>query len=254
MRFRRSFVALASALMAALVAADPPASAPAQPSTVVPVPRDENWIKRHEMLVARARQGGHELVFLGDSITEGWSGASPAGGSQVWRKFYGTRRAINLGIGGDRTQHVLWRLDHGLLDALAQAEPKSNVKAIVLMIGTNNSNGEDNTPEQIAEGVTAIVKRLRAELPRTKILLLAIFPRGEKPDAQREKNARASALAAKALCDDSMVKSMDIGPRFLAADGTLSTDIAPDLLHLSEKGYTIWAEAIEPVLADWLRP
>lgn len=230
-------------------AAAPPVAAPsaetpdAKPSTVVPVPREQEWWKqRHETIIAKAREGGATLAFLGDSITQGWEGE----GAEVWQKHYAPHKALNLGIGGDRTQHVLYRLEHGLLDALAQreqAEKANHLKAIVLMIGTNNSNSNDHTAEDIAAGIVAIVKTLREKLPQTKILLLAIFPRGEQPNPQREKNARASELAAK-IADGKMIHYLDIGAKFLGEGGTLSKEIMPDALHLSQRGYEIWADAI----------
>ena len=116
------------------------------------------------------------------------------------------------------------------------------------MIGTNNSNGDTNTAEEIGAGIEAIVKKLRAKLPETKVLILAVFPRGEKPSAQREKNAKASQIAARSA-DEKMVFYLDIGDKFLAADGTLSKEIMPDLLHLSPQGYEIWATSIEPLVA-----
>ena len=146
----------------------------------------------------------------------------------------------NLGIGGDKTQHVLWRLEHGNIDGI-------HPKLAVVMIGTNNS--KTNTAEEIAGGIKAIVEKLEEKLPDTKILLLAIFPRAEKPDAeQRETNTKASKLAS-SLADDKKVFYLDISDKFLSADGTLSRDIMPDLLHPNAKGYEIWAEAIEPTVA-----
>jgi beta-glucosidase len=188
----------------------------------------------------RLREGDVDLIFLGDSITQGWEGA----GKEVWEQLYGERRAVNLGFSGDRTQHVLWRLEHHPLKELA-ADGRRGPRLVVLMIGTNNSNGDDNTATEIGEGIRAIVTRLRQLLPRTKVLVLGIFPRGEKPDAQRAKNAEASALAAE-LADEEAVFYLDIGPRFLEGDGTLTREIMPDLLHLSPEGYRIWGEAIEP--------
>ena len=108
-----------------------------------PAPRgDQGWKDRQELLNKRAAEVGEkaQVIFLGDSITQGWEGE----GKEVWAKYYAHRNAVNLGIGGDRTQHVLWRLDNGNLNGL-------NPKAAVLMIGTNNSNGEDNSVEQIAD-------------------------------------------------------------------------------------------------------
>jgi len=210
-----------------------------EPGTVHPTPRPIAWWrKRVPQHLERARQGGVRVAMLGDSITEGWAGR----GKKVWDEFWAPRGAINLGASGGRTQHVLWRLDHGLLDALAGAQ--NDVRSVVLMIGTNNSNGRDATAAEIGYGIEAIVRRLRTRLPKAKVLLLAIFPRGEKPGAQRTKNAQASAQAAAAFAGDSMVVFRDIGARFLGADGTLSKDVMPDLLHLNEASYRTWAEAI----------
>lgn len=203
---------------------------------IKPVPREGGWMARHESFNKRVAEGNVDLLLIGDSITQGWEGA----GKDVWAKYYTPRHAVNLGIGGDRTQHVLWRLDNGNIKGI-------HPKAAVLMIGTNNSGS--NTPEQIAEGITAIVQKLRKDLPETKILLLAVFPRGaDKSDPRRQVNEATNAIISK-LDDGKMVYYLDIGPAFLADDGTLSKEIMPDLLHLSPKGYQIWAEAIEPKLA-----
>ena len=204
------------------------------PTTVQPVPRDGGWLQRHESFNDRVKQGHVDLLLIGDSITQGWEGA----GKDAWEKHYGKRNAVNLGIGGDRTQHVLWRLDHGNVDDISP-------KLAVLMIGTNNSNGADNTAEEIAAGIDAIVKKLRTKLPQTKVLILAIFPRGEKPNPQRDKNAQASTIVSK-LADNQSIYFLDIGEKFLEADGTLPKETMPDFLHLTPKGYEIWADAIEP--------
>ncbi len=216
---------------------------------VIPVPRDGNWMKRHESFNERVKQGNVDLIFIGDSITQGWEGA----GKNVWNEYYTKRNAVNLGIGGDRTQHVLWRLDHGNIDGI-------NPKLAVLMIGTNNSGS--NTSEQIAEGIKLIVEKLRTKLPNTKVLVLGIFPRadnfdaqknktekGTKDDAKRQVNERANEIVKK-LADNQTVFYLDIGPKFLEADGTLSREIMPDLLHLNEKSYRIWAESIEPKVKE----
>lgn len=210
-------------------------------SAVTPVARDgAEWVKRHESFNARVAQGNVDVIFIGDSITHGWEGA----GKDVWAKYYVKRNAVNLGIGGDRTQHVLWRLENGNIKGIAP-------KAAILMIGTNNSNGEDNTAEEIGDGITAIVHRLRSELPKTKVLILAIFPRGQQPSPQRDKNAAASEIA-RGLADGKMIHYMDIGAHFLDADGTLPKDIMPDYLHLTPVGYQFWAIAIEGKLREML--
>ncbi len=209
------------------------------PATAIPVPRNDSWwTQRNDQMNARVKQGNVDLLFIGDSITQGWEGAK-----DIWEKFYGKRNAVNLGIGGDQTQHVLWRLQNGNIKGIKP-------KAAVLMIGTNNSHGFP--PEQIAVGVKAIVEELRKDLPQTKVLVLAIFPRGpNKDDPLRQVVAKTNALIA-SIGDGKMVRFLDIGPKFLEKDGTLSKEIMPDLLHLSSKGYQIWAEAIEPAVAEMM--
>ncbi len=239
-------------LLAALIACFVPSFSWSQDKpndAVIPVPRDGNWMKRHESFNERVKQGNVDLIFIGDSITQGWEGA----GKNVWNEYYTKRNAVNLGIGGDRTQHVLWRLDHGNIDGI-------NPKLAVLMIGTNNSGS--NTSEQIAEGIKLIIEKLRTKLPNTKVLVLGIFPRadnldaqknkvekGTKDDAKRKVNEGANEIVKK-LADNKTVFYLDIGPKFLAADGTLSREVMPDLLHLNEASYRIWAESIEPKVKE----
>jgi lysophospholipase L1-like esterase len=209
------------------------------PETMVPKPRgsEGSWMDLHRQFVARARQGKVDLLFLGDSITQGWRGAP-----EVWKRFYGPRNAANFGIGGDRTQHVLWRILHGELEGI---EPK----VVVLMIGTNNAGSA--TADEIAQGITAIVQELRKQLPKTKVLLLGVFPRGEKPNPTRAKLEAVHAQIAR-LDDGAHVKFLDIGKSFLSQDGTISREIMPDFLHLSSKGYRIWADSMEPTLWSML--
>ncbi len=230
-RFLIAAALVAGLLPGLLLAQDKPNDA------IVPVPRAGGWMNRHNAFNDRVKQGNVDLIFIGDSITQGWEGAPPRGGKEVWNEFYGKRNAVNLGISGDRTQHVLWRLDNGNVEGIKP-------KLAVLMIGTNNSNS--NTSEQIAAGVKKIVEKLRTKLPETKVLVLAIFPRGaDKDDAKRKVNEGANTII-KSLADDKMVYFLDIGPKFLADDGTLSREVMPDLLHLNEKSYRTWAESIEP--------
>jgi len=230
---------LSLASLLALVASFTFAQEQKQPDTVVPVPRDANWMKRHDQINSRVKEGQVDLLFIGDSITQGWEGA----GAKVWKEFYEKRNARNLGIGGDRTQHVLWRLDNGNIDGIKP-------KLAVIMIGTNNSGS--NTSDEIAAGNEAIVKKLREKLPDMKILVLGIFPRGaDNNDAKRKINAGANEKIAK-LADNKNVFYLDIGPKFTADDGTLSKDVMPDLLHLNEKSYRTWAESIEPKVKELL--
>jgi beta-glucosidase len=208
-------------------------------SAITPEPKGARWMERHEKFNARVQQGNVDLIFIGDSITHGWEGE----GKNVWDRYYGHRNAVNLGIGGDRTQHVLWRLDHGNVDGIRP-------KVAVVMIGTNNS-GKRNTAAEIVDGVTAVVRKLREKLPRTKILLLDIFPRGEHFNEQRGQILQVNQ-ALRRLDDGAFVIFLPIGNHFVEADGSLSKEVMPDFLHLSEKGYGIWATAIEPTLASLL--
>jgi beta-glucosidase len=208
-------------------------------SAVTPVPQTEEWavewwIPRHEAVNKRLREGNVDLLFIGNSITHGWENI----GLEYWNKYYEPRNAVNMGFAGDRTQHVLWRLEHSDFENISP-------KLAILLIGTNNSNGRDNTAEEIADGIIKICKVLRSELPSTKILLLAIFPRDSIPTAQRQKNATASILASR-VADNRKICYLDINSYFLTDDGILTRDIMYDYLHPTEKGYRLWAEAIEP--------
>jgi beta-glucosidase len=196
-----------------------------------PEARDGAWMELHNAFVDRAKKGSIGLLFLGDSITQGW------GDNRVWKRYYGAREAVNFGIGGDRTQHVLWRLDNGEIDGI---QPK----VVVLMIGTNNIGS--NTTDEIAEGVKEIVRLLRSKLSASKILLLGVFPRGEKPGPVRDSVKEINDKIA--MLNGDMVTYLDIGSRFVEKDGTISREIMPDALHLSQKGYMIWADAIEPTV------
>ncbi len=243
---------------AAQAQAPAPAVKPAAPAVVMPpqppdVPAEKygkdgkinpDFIKKHESFVGIAKEGKAQLVFLGDSITAGWAG----NGKEVWAKAFGGYTPANFGIGGDRTQHVLWRIQNGELDGGIKP------KAAVLMIGTNNVGGD--SAESIAKGVTAIVKTIREKQPQAKILLLAVFPRGDKPTgklgAPNEKLKQVNAIISK-LDDGKNVFFLDIGEKFPQPNGALTPDIMPDFLHLSAAGYQIWADAIGPKLAELMK-
>lgn len=220
-----------------------------QHSAIKPVSRGGGWEKRHEKFVEMAKKGGVDVLFLGDSITDAWGGEGHrdnAPGSKLFAKEFVPLKTANFGIGGDRTQHVLWRLQNGELDGI---QPK----VVMLMIGTNNSNRTDNTAEEIADGVTAIVKEIHKRSPKTRVLLLAVFPRGPKPNAQREKIAKVNEIISKLDDGGKTVKYLDIGPKFLEKDGSLSKEIMPDYLHLSPKGYQIWTDNVKGPINELLK-
>jgi lysophospholipase L1-like esterase len=212
-------------------------------TAIIPVPRTGSSITNRQTLVlqrAKENPGDYDIEFIGDSIMQGWESA----GKNVWTNYYGKRKCINMGVSGDRTQHVLWRFEQGQLDGI-------NAKVAVVMIGTNNSNNQDNSETDILEGVQAIVQEIRTRQPKTKILLLAIFPRGHAFSAQRGKILQVNEALAR-LDDGQNIFYMDLGPKFIENDGTISKTIMPDYLHPNAAGYEIWAEATEPTIKELL--
>jgi lysophospholipase L1-like esterase len=210
--------------------------------------------KRHESFNEISKKGEAQLVFLGDSITHGWEGK----GKAVWTKDWAPLKAANFGIGGDRTEHVLWRLENGNFDGL---KPKE----IVLMIGTNNTGHQGRpqkelngavyacTAEQTAEGIKAIIAKLQQKCPDAKILILAIFPRGANKDDKFRQQNEATNSIIKGFADDKKVFFLDVGAKFLADDGTLPKSIMPDLLHPNAEGYQIWSDAMEAKVKELLK-
>lgn len=195
-----------------------------------------DWLAKHESLLkAKDAASGATVVFLGDSITEGWSGA----GQTAWEKHFAEFRPLNLGIGGDETSHVLWRIEHGALDGL-------QCKLVVLLIGTNNIGNAGQSGLETAEGVRRIVENIRQKLPQTKILLLGVFPRDEQPSATLRREVKILTGAIISLHDGEMIHVMDLWRIFLPQGEVLSKDLFPDFLHLSEAGYELLAQTIAP--------
>ena len=257
--------------MPILNAGDKTADNPAVKKLDRDIPRHKDFLKRIE-----DSKGAGDVIFLGDSITHGWEG------QKAWQEHFGAFKPVNLGIGGDQTGHVLWRITEG--HELDRLKPK----AAVIMIGTNNTGG--HSAQQIAGGIKAIVEELKSQKPHIKILVLGVFPRGgsgdaersleqitegikpineelkkEKPDIKRlnallknleqqrgtipaaklnKKIGEINAIIAK-LDDGKTVFYKDIGKEFLDQNGGLSGEIMPDYLHLSGKGYDIWGKAIK---------
>ena len=260
-----------SLLMPRLAAQEQAADNPAAQKLNRDIPRHKQFLKRIEQ-----SKGVGEVIFLGDSITHGWEG------QKAWQEHFGSFRPVNLGIGGDQTGHVLWRITEG--HELDHLQPK----AAVIMIGTNNIGG--HSAQQIAGGIKAIVEELKHQKPHIKILVLGVFPRGsandgerslpqiteglkpineelkkEKPDINRlnalvrnleqqrgtipaaklnKKVAEINAIIAN-LDDGNTVFYKDIGKEFLDQNCGLSGEIMPDYLHLSAKGYDIWGKSIK---------
>ncbi len=223
-------------------------------SALIPVPKLENdsydWHARHAEVLRIKDALNPEVVLIGDSITHFWGGeprAGAANGPGSWQSTFGKYRTLNLGFGWDRIQNVLWRLDHGELDGL-------HPRVIVLHIGTNNTsetaNARQNTPAEIAEGVRAIVRRLRAKVPKARIVLMGVFPREQKPDHPRRAQIAEMNRLLVELGQLPGITFLDLGPKLLQPDGTISTEIMGDFCHPTDKGYQIWGEALAP----WLQP
>lgn len=253
-RIRRLMTLLALAAVGAAGLLAQYAAPPGREEADVPVERRDRtgfFLRQHASFLERGRSGPVDLLFLGDSITAGWSRVP-----HIWDRYYGHRRAANFGIGGDRTQHVLWRIENGELDAISP-------KAVVLMLGTNNSGS--HSAEEIVAAMEKLVGVIRTKLPETKVLLLAVFPRGARKDAEGRITPAAEADAARRmqtlaeanaglarLADGRHVRFLDIGGVFLGQDGRIPFSIMPDQLHLSPAGYQLWADAMEPLLSEML--
>jgi len=252
--FRVTFSLLALSLLATFVRAEETRAA-APPSTntaIVPVSKLEidgyDWFARHEAVLETKKTLNPEIVLIGDSITHFWSGepiAKIRNGVEAWKLAFGGKRVLNMGFGWDRTQNVLWRIEHGEFDGL-------HPRFIILNIGTNNftttKNAKENTPAQVAEAIGVICDRLRAKSPKSAIIVMGVFPRGQKAD--NPYRAKISALNAllKPWAAKADVAFVDIGVKMLDADGSIPRDIMRDFCHPSEKGYAIWAEAVKPLI------
>ena len=232
-------LALASPVVAVCLAALVSAQEPKDNPAAQPLNRD---IARHKQFLKIVAKGDADVIFLGDSITQGWEGA----GKKMWAEHFAPLKAVNLGIGGDQTGHVLWRITEG-----KELEP-INPKVAVMMIGTNNTGR--HSAEEIAGGIKAIVQELRRQKPEMKILLLGVFPRSGPGVSKEDQVCPADKLQPKIkaindiiakLDDGKHVFYKDIGSKFLDEKGGLPRKIMPDLLHLSPAGYEIWANAIK---------
>jgi beta-glucosidase len=215
--------------------------------TVVPIPQSASWAAewwqaRHAEKIEQAKGTDIDLIFIGDSITHAWERE----GAEVWQQYYQSRNAFNLGFSGDRTEHVLWRLENGAIDSM-------NPKLAVLMIGTNNTGHRMDPAAHTAEGIERVVDVLRGKLPEAQVLILGIFPsQVSRFNDMRKRNEEINRLIS-ALADSKMVHYLDIGQSFIREDGTLREDLMPDLLHPNAAGYRVWAEAMEPTIRRLLQ-
>ena len=237
---------IAMALLSMFAAVTAAAESPSFPA-VTPKPQDAEWAQswwmpRHEAKLKEKEAAGEvDLLFIGDSITQAWED----GGKAVWEEYYSDRNAFNLGFSGDRTEQVLWRLQHGAVDGLSP-------ELVVLMIGTNNTGHRQDPAEQTAAGIERIVDLLHEKLPETHILLLGVFPRGERPEDPLRKLNQEINSRIESLGEREYVTYKDIGQEFLQEDGRIAAETMPDFLHLTPESYKTWAAAIEPLVAEHL--
>jgi lysophospholipase L1-like esterase len=200
--------------------------------------------RQHNANMEVAQKGDIDVLFMGDSITDFWrSDRQPYAGKPVFDKYYGNMKVANFGIAGDTTQGVLYRLQNGEGQGFSP-------KAVMLMIGTNNTGR--NKAAEIAEGIGAVVLELQKDFPKAKILLLGIFPRSTPNNPARATIAEINTIISK-LHDGARVQYLDIGSKFLDAEGAIPKDVMSDALHPTTKGYEIWAEAVKEPLANLLK-
>jgi alpha-L-fucosidase len=210
----------------------------------VPMKRsDTNALQLHESFLKRGKEGPIGVLFIGDSITAAWRATWA---QETWTNYFGKYQPANFGIGSDATQHILWRITHGELDGI-------NPKVVVLLVGANNI--KKNSPTAIAEAEAKIVKTISEKLPKSKVLLLGVFPRAHKTDLPELKvPERVNAVNAQlAKLDDGVnVRYLDLGDK-LAPDGKVTPEIYADGVHLKGKGLQIWAESITPLLEEMMK-
>ena len=219
---------------------------PAPTQAISLIGRREHWWKDPEMWFHRLQehrrnaaegQGEFDAVFLGDSITSAWDG----NGAKVLADLRKTYRILTLGIGGDRVQHNIWRVRNGELSGY-------RTKLVTVMIGTNNNYGDK--PDAVTAGIKVLLGEIRAKQPQAKIVLLPIFPRGEKPDDPKRIQNAAVNEVFKGYADGKDIVWLDFTDKFVQPDGTISKELMPDFLHPREAGYRIWADALIPYLKE----
>ena len=204
----------------------------------------EWWLERHQtkQQEKQSRSKSIQLVFIGDSITQAWEDK----GKKVWHEQYEPLGTLNLGFNGDCTEHVIWRIENGALDELAP-------KVIILMVGTNNAGHRKEKPQHTSLGTQSIIELIRRKCPSANILLLAIFPRGKTVDDPLRQLTEETNQYIEQLADDDKVHWLNLNHLFLNSSGELTPEIATDFLHINEKQYRVWAEAMTPSISRLMK-
>ena len=220
----------------------------------IPVPKIENdaydWYARHNAKLEEVKHKRADIIFIGDSITHFWNKEENISyGWDVWEEFYGKRAVLNLGFGVDRTQNMLWRLEHG---EMANQSPK----VIVVNAGTNQFsctvNYSGDTPQEALEGVKALIEKLRSLAPDAALILMALFPR-QSPEVQKKLDLFNKLLEEYARSEEGKIIFLDLTDKFLLPDKTFNYDLYYDRrCHPKSAGYRIWANALEPLFSKLL--
>lgn len=218
-------------------------SSPQAPASVQPKPRSveypwmsiERWYRMHSEDVGVAAQGQAELLFIGDSITEGWP-------EHLMEQYFAAYKPANFGIGGDQTDNLLWRLQNG---SVGQLQPR----VVSLLIGVNNFGLRGDAPSDVVMGIQAVTAELQSAFPQSHIILHGIFPYRESADSPERTWVRAVNSEISALAAAPNIHFIDIGPQLVKPNGQIAEEIMPDFLHLSEQGYQIWADELMPLVA-----
>lgn len=235
---KKTLILIVLAASVSWLPAAEPSSGSATNTAVIPTPRADP--QGHETFIQRAAKGNVDIVFFGDSITARWLTA----GKEIWKERFAGLHAVSFGVGGDRTEHLLWRIQNGELQGI-------HPKVAVVLIGTNNL--KSNSVPEIVEGITAVITEIRTRSPETKILLLGILPRGKSPDGKQRAEIKDINNKIAGLQDGRQIFFLDIGGRFLQPDGSISEETMPDFLHLTAVGYVTFADAIREKLEALLK-
>ncbi|KAJ8005229.1 hypothetical protein DPEC_G00144470 [Dallia pectoralis] len=205
----------------------------ATPTPCVDIQGDDRWMSLHKHFVSNSKDKEPDVLFVGDSLVQLMHQY------EVWRELFSPLHALNFGVGGDATQHVLWRLGNG---ELAHISPK----VVVLWVGTNNHG---HTAEQICGGIMAIVQLIKDKLPNAQTLILGLLPRGKMPNPLRDRNARVNKLVQEAVSSLPHASLLNVDPGFVHSDGSISHQDLYDYLHLTPHGY----QAVCPTLHTHLK-
>lgn len=215
-----------------------------------PSPRtDANSQLAHQQLLAKAKQGGIDIYFEGDSITRRWGATDYPKYLANWKENFFGWNAADFGWGADKVENILWRLQNGELDGV-------NPKIIVLLAGTNNISGPPGDEGRVADitrGLKAVIETCRAKAPNAVILITAIFPRNDNRNANATINKVNDNLQT--LADGKTIRFLNINDKLADKDGTLLSGMMnTDHLHPDTKGYQVWADALKPIFTELLGP